>query len=72
LKCTVEPRNERPFSSALEGADLTGADRVDLCFCDGQGVEADEVAGFPFHPKRAGVYVRKRPSGYAKAASFER
>lgn len=51
-------------------ADLSGAKRIDLCFCDGQGVERLRLPDIPFDCEAGGVAFQNSIT-YAKAAPSE-
>ena len=68
VECTVTAEDD--FLIGRLTADLSGAKRVDLCFCDGQGVERLRLPDIPFHPEAGGVAFQNSIT-YAKAAPSE-
>jgi hypothetical protein len=69
IECTVTAEDD--FLIGHLTADLTTAKRVDLCFCDGQGVERLRLPDIPFHSQAPGVTFQQSIT-YAKAAPSER
>jgi hypothetical protein len=68
VECTVNAEDD--FLIGRLAADLTGASRVDLCFCDGHGVERLRLPDIPFHADAGGVAFQQSIT-YAKAAPSE-
>jgi len=68
VECTV--RAEDDILIGRLTADLSRAKRVDLCFCDSQGVERHRLPGIPFHAGAGGVAFQQSIT-YAKAAPSE-
>jgi hypothetical protein len=68
IECTVSAEDD--FLIGHLTADLTGAKRVDLCFCDGQGIERHRLADIPFRPEASSVTFQQSIT-YAKAAPSE-
>jgi hypothetical protein len=68
VECTV--RAEDDILIGRLTADLSGAKRVDLCFCDSQGVERHRLPDIPFHAGAGGVAFQQSIT-YAKAAPSE-
>jgi hypothetical protein len=68
VECTVSAEDD--FLIGRLTADLSGAKRVDLCFCDGQGVERLRLPDIPFHSEAGGVTFQQSIT-YAKAAPSE-
>jgi hypothetical protein len=58
------------FLSGRLTADLSTAKRVDLAFCDGQGVERLRLPDIPFHSQATRVTFQQSIA-YAKAAPSE-
>lgn len=69
VECTVTAEDD--FLIGRLTADLSGAKRVDLCLCDGQGVERLRLPDIPFHSE-AGSVAFQQSIAYAKAAPSER
>jgi hypothetical protein len=65
VACTVTAEDD--LLIARLSADLQGAGRVDLCLCDGDGVEQRRSADIPFRPNSDGV-VYQESMAFAKAA----
>ncbi|MBE0657425.1 MAG: hypothetical protein IH602_07020 [Bryobacteraceae bacterium] len=65
VQCTVTAEDD--LLIARLSADLQGAGRVDLCLCDGNGVEQRRSADIPFRPN-SGVVVYQESMAFAKAA----
>jgi len=63
--CTVTAEDD--LLIARLSADLQGAGRVDLCLCDGDGVEQRRSSDIPFRPG-SGVVVFQESMAFAKAA----
>lgn len=68
VACTVTAEDD--LLIAHLAADLSGAKRVDLCFCDAGGSERLRLTDIPFD-SRAGSVVFQQPITYAKAAPSE-
>jgi hypothetical protein len=68
IACTVAADDD--FLIGRLTADLTGARRVDLCFCDANGTERHRLADIPFNTDASGVAFQQSIT-YAKAASSE-
>jgi hypothetical protein len=68
VECTVTAEDD--FLIGRLTADLSGARRVDLCFCDGQRVERLRLADIPFDSEAGGVRFQQSIA-YAKAAPSE-
>ena len=68
VECTVSAEDD--FLIGRLAADFSGAKRVDLCFCDGQGVERVRLPDIPFRSK-AGSVAFQQSITYAKAAPSE-
>ncbi len=68
IECTVSAEDD--FLIGRLGADLRGARRVDLCFCDRQGVERLRLPDIPFGAE-AGSVAFQQSITYAKAAPSE-
>ena len=65
VQCTVSAEDD--FLVGRLSADLRGAERVDLCICDGHGVEQFRLPDIPFHPDAGGVTFQQSIT-FAKAA----
>lgn len=68
VACTVSAEDD--FLIGHLTADLTTAKRVDLSFCDGQGVERLRLPDIPFHSHAPRVSFQQSIT-YAKAAPSE-
>ena len=68
VACTVTAEDD--FLIGRLTADLTGAKRVDLCFCDAEGAEKMRLPDIPFN-SGAGNVAFQQSITYAKAASSE-
>ena len=68
IECTVTEEDD--FLIGRLTADLSGAKRLDLCFCDSQGTERHRLPDIPFHPEAGGVSFQQSIT-YAKAAPSE-
>ena len=68
IECTVSAEDD--FLIGRLAADLRGARRVDLCFCDGHGVERLRLPDIPFRAE-AGSVAFQQSITYAKAARSE-
>ena len=68
VECTVSA--EDGFLIGRLTADLSGARRVDLSFCDGEGAERLRLPDIPFDPEDGGVAFQQSIT-YAKAAPSE-
>ena len=68
IECTVSAEDD--FLIGHLTADLSAAQRVDLSFCDGQGVERLRLPDIPFHSQTPGVTFQQSIT-YAKAAPSE-
>jgi hypothetical protein len=68
VECTVSAEDD--FLIGRLTADLSGARRVDLCICDGQGVERFRLPDIPFNTGAGGVAFQQSIK-YAKAAPSE-
>jgi hypothetical protein len=68
IECTVSAEDD--FLIGRLAADLSGARRVDLCFCDARGVERLRLPDIPFRPEAGGVAFQQSIT-YAKAAPSE-
>ena len=68
VACTVSAEDD--FLIGRLTADLHGATRVDLAFCDERGAEKIRLADIPFDSESAGV-VFQQSITYAKAAPSE-
>lgn len=68
IECTVTAEDD--FLIGHLTADLSTAKRVDLSFCDGQGVERLRLPDIPFHSQAPRVTVQQSIA-YAKAAPSE-
>ncbi len=68
VACTVSAEDD--FLIGHLTADLTTAKRVDLSFCDGQGVERLRLPDIPFHSQASRVSFQQSIT-YAKAAPSE-
>jgi hypothetical protein len=68
IACTVTAADE--FLIGRLTADLRGASRVDLSFCDEQGAERLRLADIPFNPESGGIAFQQSIT-YAKAAASE-
>lgn len=68
IDCTVAAEDD--FLIGHLTADLSTAKRVDLCFCDGQGVERLRLPDIPFHSHAPRVTFQQSIT-YAKAAPSE-
>jgi hypothetical protein len=66
--CTVTAEDD--FLIGRLTANLAGANRVDLCFCDESGVERLRLPDIPFHSE-VGSIVFQQSITYAKAAPSE-
>jgi hypothetical protein len=53
VQCTVTAEDDLLIGRMA--ANLSGAKRVDLCICDGRGVEQLRLADIPVHPGAGGV-----------------
>ena len=53
VQCTVTAEDDLLISRLA--ADLSGAARVDLCFCDESGVEKGRLVDIPVHPGASGI-----------------
>lgn len=65
VACTVTAEDD--ILIARLPADLEGTSRVDLCLCDGNGVEQRRSSDIPFRPNSGGV-VYQESMAFAKAA----
>jgi hypothetical protein len=65
VACTVTAEDD--LLIARLSADLQGAGRIDLCLCDGDGVEQRRSVDIPFHPNSGGV-VYQESMAFVKAA----
>jgi hypothetical protein len=65
VQCTVTAEDD--LLIARLSVDLQGAGRVDLCLCDGNGVEQRRSSDIPFRPNSGGV-VYQESMAFAKAA----
>jgi hypothetical protein len=68
VECTVSAEDD--FLIGRLTADLSGARRVDLSFCDGEGAERLRLPDIPFDPEEGGVAFQQSIT-YAKAAPSE-
>jgi hypothetical protein len=68
VECTVTAEDD--FLIGRLSANLSGAKRVDLCVCDGRGVEQMRLQDIPFH-SAAGSVAFQQSITYAKAARSE-
>jgi hypothetical protein len=68
IECTVSAEDD--FLIGRLTADLSRAKRVDLCFCDRQGVERLRLPEIPFRSE-AGSVAFQQSITYAKAAPSE-
>ncbi len=68
VQCTVSADDDLLIGRLA--ADFSGARRVDLCFCDGQGIERVRLPDIPFRPEGDSVAFQQSIT-YAKAASSE-
>ena len=68
IACTVTAEDD--FLIGRLTADLRGATRIDLAFCDGQGTERLRLSDIPFHSDSPGVAFQQSIT-YAKAAPSE-
>jgi hypothetical protein len=68
VECTVGAEDD--FLIGHLAADLSGARRIDLCFCDRKGVEQMRLADIPFIADSGGVKFQQSIT-YAKAAPSE-
>jgi len=68
IACTVTAEDD--FLIGRLTANLSGAKRVDLCFCDERGVERLRLRDIPFH-SGAGSVAFQQSITYAKAAPSE-
>lgn len=68
VECTVSAEDD--FLIGRLTADLSGARRVDLSFCDGKGAERLRLPDIPFDPEEGGVAFQQSIT-YAKAAPSE-
>jgi hypothetical protein len=68
VDCTVAAEDN--FLIGRLAADLSGARRLDLCFCDAQGIERLRMRDIPFHAEAGGVTFQQSIT-YAKAAPSE-
>ena len=68
VECTVGAEDD--FLIGHLAADLSGASRIDLCFCDREGVEQMRLADIPFIAGSGGVKFQQSIT-YAKAAPSE-
>jgi hypothetical protein len=68
IACTVAAEDD--FLIGRLTADLSGAKRVDLCFCDERGTERLRLADIPFN-SGAGSVAFQQSITYAKAAPSE-
>ena len=69
IECTVTAEDD--FLIARLTADLSGAKRVDLCICDGLGVEQLRMPDIPVHVGANSVLYQESIT-YAKASSSNR
>lgn len=65
VQCTVTAEDD--ILIARLSADLQSANRVDLCLCDGNGVEQQRSSDIPFRPGSGGI-VFQESMAFAKAA----
>lgn len=65
VSCTVTAEDD--LLIARLSADLQGAGRVDLCLCDGTGVEQRRSSDIPFRPGSGGILFQESMA-FAKAA----
>src|SRR5437764_6438290 len=68
IACTVTAEDD--FLIGRLTANLSGAKRVDLCFCDERGVERLRLPDIPFY-SGAGSVIFQQSITYAKAAASE-
>jgi hypothetical protein len=68
IACTVAAEDD--FLIGRLTADLRGATRLDLAFCDERGTEKLRLADIPFHSESPGVAFQQSIT-YAKAAPSE-
>jgi hypothetical protein len=68
VQCTVSEDDD--FLIGRLAADLSAAQRLDLCICDQQGVEKLRLPDIPFHPQ-SGSVAFQQPITYAKGAPSE-
>lgn len=68
VQCTVS--SEDDFLIGRLTADLRDVSRLDLCICNGEGIEQMRLPDIPFRPD-AGSVAFQQPIGYAKAAPSE-
>jgi len=68
IACTVSAEDD--FLIGRLTADLRGASRVDLAFCDERGAEKLRLADIPFNSESPGVAFQQSIT-YAKAAASE-
>lgn len=57
VQCTVTAEDE--FLVARLAANLTGANRVDLCLCDERGVEQVRLLDIPVHSRASDVFYQE-------------
>jgi hypothetical protein len=65
VQCTVTAEDD--LLVARLAADMSGAQRVDLCICDGEGVEQQRLKDIPVAPGAGGVLYQESLA-FAKAA----
>jgi len=68
VQCTV--RAEDDLLVGRLAADLSGATRVDLAFCDAQGVEQSRLADIPVHAGAQGVVFQESITAMKAAPSL--
>jgi hypothetical protein len=68
VECTVAAEDD--FLIGHLTADLTSAQRIDLAFCDAQGIERHRLPDIPFHSQAPAVSFQQSIA-YAKAAPSE-
>jgi hypothetical protein len=68
IACTVTAEDDFLIGRLI--ADLRGASRIDLAFCDERGAEKARLADIPFNSESSGVVFQQSIS-YAKAAPSE-
>jgi hypothetical protein len=68
IECTVSADDDLLIGRLA--VNLSGAKRVDLCFCDGRGVEHHRLPDIPFHSDAEAVRFQQSIT-YAKGAPSE-
>lgn len=69
VECTVTAEDDLLIGRLA--ANLVGARRVDLCFCDERGVEQFRMPDIPIHPNAGGVLYQESMT-FAKASPSSR